>query len=119
MEQANEAYGIPPAILREYERLAACKAQRRGMAAQEYDERDLERMSLMMTLHDIGFTAGQVETYMRLLLQGDDTAHERLRMLNDRRRCTLEEIHLRERQMDRLDYLRHEMRKTENKHRQE
>lgn len=35
-----------------------------------------------MTLHDVGFSNGEVETYMRLLLSGRDTEQERMRMLN-------------------------------------
>ena len=33
--------------------------------------------------------------------------------LNQKRSATLDEIHFRERQLERLDYLRHEIRKTQ------
>lgn len=74
-----------------------------------YDDRDLEHLSLIMTLHDIGFNAEEVETYMRLLLEGTSTDSQRLRMLEKKRRSTLDEIHFKERQMDRLDYLRYKI----------
>ena len=64
-----------------------------------------------MTLHDIGFSNREVETYMRLMLEGDATEQERLRMLSDKRSDTLDEIHFREKQLDRLDYLRFKMKK--------
>lgn len=60
-----------------------------------------------MTIHDIGFTPDEIANYMRLLLQGDSAQAERMRILKQRRDKTLDEIHLQERQLDRLDYLRH------------
>ena len=75
---------------------------------------DIERLSTIMTLHDISFTNGEIEKYMRMLLKGKFTEKERLKMLNDKRLGTLDEIHFKERQLDRLDYLRFEIQK-ENK----
>ena len=48
---------------------------------------------------------------MRLLLAGESTEKERMKMLNEKRSGTLEEIHFKERQLDRLDYLRFEIQK--------
>ena len=48
---------------------------------------------------------------MRLLLQGKSTEEERMKMLNEKRNGTLDEIHWKERQLDRLDYLRFEIQK--------
>ena len=64
---------------------------------------------MIMTLHEIGFHNNDVEVYMRLMLEGESTEKERLRMLNEKRSSTLDEIHFRERQLDRLDYLRFKM----------
>jgi hypothetical protein len=65
-----------------------------------------------MTLHDIGFGNDEVESYMRLLLKGESTEGERMRMLNQKRDSALDEIHFKERQLERLDYLRHKIRKN-------
>lgn len=40
------------------------------MGAWQYDEEDIRRLSLIMTLHDVGFSNQEVENYMRLLLEG-------------------------------------------------
>ena len=40
-------------------------------------------------------------------------------MLNEKRSGTLDEIHFKERQLDRLDYLRYEMQKAHNNGRSE
>ncbi|MCI9596088.1 MAG: hypothetical protein HFE75_02085 [Firmicutes bacterium] len=51
----------------------------------------------------------EVEQYMRLLLEGEKTEALRLAMLNKRRAVALDEIHRKEAQLDRLDYLRHKI----------
>lgn len=108
---ANQRYRIPPHILDEYESWGLCGAVKKVMGAWQYDDEDLERLSTIMTLHDIGFTAEEVENYMRLLLEQPDSDKKRLRMMEEKRKATLDEIHFRERQLQRLDYLRHEIQK--------
>lgn len=62
-----------------------------------------------MTLHDVGFTKEEVEKYMRLSLLGEETSAERMEMLRKKRNGTLDEIHFKQQQLDRLDYLRFEI----------
>jgi DNA-binding transcriptional MerR regulator len=107
--EASRAYNIPIEILDEYESWGLCGTVKQVMGAWQYDDRDLERLSMIMTLHDIGFDNEEVETYMRFLLAGESTGSERLRMLNKRRAGALDEIHLKERQLERLDYLRYKI----------
>ena len=118
MDEASRQYCIPIRILREYEGWGLCGAVKKVMGAWQYDDTDVERLSTIMTLHDIGFTSQEVETYMRLLLEQEGTDRARLRMLDEKRRAALDDIHFREKQLERLDYLRHELRKrtkeTEN-----
>mgnify|MGYP000003586118 FL=1 len=113
IQEASERYHIPMHILREYESWGLCGAVKKVMGDWQYDDADLERLSTIMTLHDIGFAVEEVETYMRLLLEGNHTAAQRLNMLEKKRSAALEEIHFKERQLQRLDYLRHEIRKTQ------
>lgn len=110
-DEASQRYRIPPHILDEYENWGLCGALKKVMGAWQYDDEDLERLSTIMTLHDIGFTAEEVENYMRLLLEQPDSDRQRLRMMEEKRKATLDEIHFRERQLQRLDYLRHEIQK--------
>ena len=81
MQEASKRYMIPIKILKEYESWGLCGAVRKVMGAWQYDDTDLERLSTIMTLHDIGFTTEEVETYMRLLLEQPHTERDRLRML--------------------------------------
>ena len=109
IQEASECCRIPLHILQEYERWGLCRAVKDVMGTWQYDQTDIERLSLILTLHDVGFAPEEVEHSMRLLLVGDSTKEERARMLKERRDGTLDEIHLRQQQLDRLDYLRHEL----------
>ena len=113
IHEASERYNIPLEILREYESWGLCGAVKSVMGSWQYDDTDLERLSLIMTLHDAGFEVSEIETYMRLLLEQDGTEPQRLRMLNRKRDSTLNEIHFRERQLERLDYLRYHIRRQQ------
>lgn len=72
IQEASERYQISMHILREYESWGLCGAVKKVMGAWQYDDTDLERLSAIMTLHDIGFTTEEVELYMRLLLEQND-----------------------------------------------
>lgn len=109
MEEVSKRYNVPIKILKEYESWGLCSAVKKVIGAWQYDDRDLERLGMIMTLHDFGFGRNEVETYMRLELEGADTKPQRLAMLKKQRSTTLDEIHLKEKQIAHMDYLRHEM----------
>lgn len=48
-------------------------------------------------------------------MQGEATESGRLAILNARRNAMLDEIHFREKQLDRLNYLRYEIQKATQK----
>ena len=113
IHEASERYNIPLEILRDYESWGLCGAVKEVMGSWQYDDTDLERLSLIMTLHDAGFESPEIETYMRLLLEQEDTESQRLRMLTQKREHMLDEIHFHEKQLSNLDYLRHNIRKNQ------
>lgn len=113
-EEVSRRYNIPPKILQEYRSWGLCGAVRLAMEDWQYDDRDLERLGMIMALHDMGFSTGEVEAYMKLLLAGDSTKPQRMQMLEAQRSRTLDEIHLREQQLMRMDYLRQEIRESNN-----
>lgn len=106
-QEASDRYSILIWLLDEYESWGLCQEVKKVMGSWQYDDSDLERLSMIMTPHDVGFTNREVETYMRLLLEGDHTKEQRMQMLTQKREHALDEIHFREAQLARLDYLRH------------
>ena len=115
IDEASAKYNIPIEVLKEYESWGLCGEVKKVMGAWQYDEQDLERLSMIMTLHDVGFENNEVEEYMKLLLEGESTGKERLHMLNKKRENALDELHLRQKQLDRLDYLRYKIQNAEKK----
>lgn len=108
IDEAREKYKIPLELLREYEKLEFC-----NMSAEDrqYGDADLARLSTMMTLHELGFSSSEVKAYMALLSAGGDTGKKRAHMLEQKRSVILDEIHLKQKQLDCLDYLRHSIQK--------
>ncbi len=114
-EEVSKRYGIPVSILDEYRSMGLCDAVRMAMDDWHYDDKDMERLSMIMALHDMGFERNEVETYMKLVIKGESTEKARMKMLDGLRKKALDEIHLRERQLERMDYLRHEIRENQKK----
>lgn len=115
MKEVNERYCIPVKILKEYEKWGLCTVEENAAGAHQYDEQDIERLSMMMTLQDIGFNCEETKNYMRLLLKGENTQYERISMLAKKRGKTLDKIHFMEKQIANIDYLRYEMQKGREK----
>ena len=113
INEASERYHIPIELLHEYERWGLCGAVKKVMGAWQYDDTDLERLSMIMTLHDIWFEISEIETYMKLLLEQKDSSDRRLKILEEKRRNLLDDVHFREKQISKLDYLRYQIRSGE------
>ncbi len=109
-QEISRRYQIPLDVLLEYEEWALCGADKRRGDDWQYDDSDLERLSMVMTLLGIGFRVREAEVYLRLAQEGEHSGAQRLRMLEERRSAILEEIHCKERQLQRLDCLRHALR---------
>ena len=109
-KEASEKYQIPEEILDEYEKWNLCGEVKKVMGVWQNDDADLDRLGMIMTLHDIGFENEEIEQYMRLYLKGDETAAKRMRILKQKRDATLDEIHFQEKKLEYLDYLRYKTR---------
>ena len=107
IEEASKKYNIPIHILKEYESWGLCQEVKKVMGSWQYDETDLERLSLIMTLHDLDFSVDEIEKYMKSTLEKNEK--ECLKILNKKRSGLLDEVHLKEKQLSRIDYLRYEM----------
>ena len=82
-----------------------CQEIKKVMGFWQYDETDFERLSLIMMLHDLDFTVEEINKYMKLSLEKNE--RECLKLLN--KKGILDEVHLKEKQLSRIDYLRYEM----------
>lgn len=111
-QEVSGRYQISLSALRDYESWGLC-AEGKCPGAWLYDEGDVERLSLLLTLRDADFDMDEAEVYLRFLLERPDSGPARLRMMERKRSEMLDEMHLHERRLARLDYLRHEIQKKE------
>lgn len=105
-DQMRRQYGIPADLLEAYEGWREENEEER-----QYEDRDLERLSLMMTLSRIGMDQREIGNYLTLAETEDVTGEKRLSLLERRREALLEEIHIREQELAELDFLRYEIKK--------
>jgi len=109
--EVSKKYCIPIELLKEYESWKLYKTKKKEIGKWQYDEQDIEKLSMIMTLYDAGFCNQEIKQYMLLSLH-TDTKEKRISMLNQKRSNTLEEIHKREKQIEYLDYIKYEIQKT-------
>ena len=117
--EASKTYKIPLALLRWYVMEHAGEEEKIGnenengnainAAAFHFSEEDIEKLSLIMTLQDIGFDKKEIKTWLRLQQDDKNSCAACLKMLNKLRSETLDTIHLKEKTLDRIDFLRYEL----------
>lgn len=101
-QELLEKYNIPAELMEKYRNFRKCSA---------FNDADVENMSMIMTLYDIGFDDEETKEYMNLCISDTDTAEERLAMLVKKRKKALSDIHSRQKQLDLIDYIRYKISK--------
>ncbi len=100
---------IPEEVLSTYEHWNKDGA-RSDHGERQYDEEDIQKLGMIMTLSGAGLTEKQIACYMRLA-EKENTENRRMELLNKQREHILEEIHALEQQIEKLDYLRYQIRR--------
>lgn len=81
-QEISERYCVSAKVLDAYERcLAGNKDGQKCSAHHHYTEQDLAQISLLLTLHDLGFSSQEAQEYMRLCQCRYETSRRRLAML--------------------------------------
>lgn len=109
IHEISRRYRIPMSVLHAYERWNLCPGTRDSSDGRQYDAQDVDRLSMLLTLYDIGFCDSEAEAYMHLLLVPDTTGARRLAMLNQKRCQLLEQIHGMDEKIEALDRLKREI----------
>ena len=77
---------------------------------EEYSDQELEELSLLCTLYDCGFSGEKLKSYINCMAAGNSL--RQLGMLNERRYALLEEIHVKQKLLDKLDYIIYNIKNT-------
>lgn len=99
-QELLKKYDIPAEIIDKYRKLYKCSS---------FDDADVQKMSIIMTLYEVGFDDKETEKYIKLYLSSYDTTKERLEMLTTKRKGVLSDIHSRQKQIDCIDYMRYKI----------
>lgn len=102
-EEMIERYCIPEKILVEY------KNWKNSGGTDEYCDTDLEYLSQIITLREVGFEDAEVIEYLNLTKEIGAGKEKRLLMLQTQRNKLLTQIHAMEQILEHLDYLRYEI----------
>lgn len=114
IEETSKRYNIPIEILKMYEKWNLCGEVKNIMGSRKYDDKDIERLGMIMTLHNMGFNNSEIEKYMRLYLKGEESDGAMIEIIKKKRAETLDEIHFQEKRLQDLDYLKYKIEKKEN-----
>lgn len=108
-EEIRKRYQIPKAALTVYDKQVRTLFYGDGTGEGEYDDRDVERIGMVMTYQRMGFEDQEVGAFFRMEQEGEATREQRLHILKKHRLRILDEIHKKERILGELDFLRYEL----------
>lgn len=102
-------YRISARLLEEYVAMGL-----KASADNQYDDKDVKHIGMMLTLKEVGFHKNEIKEYMRMYLACSNV-EQRMNMLNKRRASTLDKIHAGEEQLSKIDALRHRVQNSGEK----
>ena len=79
----------------------------------EYEDKDIERLSLILTLKNIGLSNETILKYIELNEQGAHTKKQQIQVLKLERQKLLDSIHNQQKNIDSLDYLIYQLKDKE------
>lgn len=105
IQQVAEMSGISAHTLRYYERIGLLEPIGRHDSSghRRYDESDLGWVHFLVLLRNTGMPIQQMQRFMDLARQGDDTIADRVEVLSDHRQQLFEHILMLQKHLDHLD----------------
>lgn len=97
-------YNISMETLRYYEKVGLFDDVHKTNDIREYDDHDIERLSLILSLKNMGMSIESISRYVELDRLGKQSLEQRKQMLKLERIRLLDDIHHQQKQLDLLDY---------------
>ena len=101
-------YNISDEAVQEYKNCGFCRIK----VENKCNDSDLEKLKLILLLQDSGFDVKEIEDYIKIQTIDEKGDIKKMKLLNEKRNQILEKIHIYEKQLGNLDYIRHEIRKN-------
>lgn len=100
-------YNISDEVIQKYKDCGFCRINREN----ECSDLDLEKLKLILLLLDSGFDIEEIENYIKIQPIDKMGDIKKMKLLDKKRNQILDKIHIYEKQLENLDYIRHEIRK--------
>ena len=104
IKEVSEKYNVSMTALRYYEKAGLFDEVKRINGIREYEDKDIKRLSLILTLKKAGVHIENILKYIQLE-ENEASSSQKLRILKQERNNILDEIHLRQKNLDTLDCL--------------
>lgn len=111
IKEVSDRFNISTITLRYYEKAGLFDDVKRVNGIREYEDKDIDGLSMIITLKNLGFDIESVLKFVELSKQGDTTIKERAVILKQQRCTLLDKIHEHQKNLDCLDYLIYKMKK--------
>lgn len=105
IKEVSKRFNVSITALRYYEKVGLFEDVNRVNGIREYEDKDIERLSLILTLKNIGLSNETILKYIELNEQGAHTKLERQKLLDS--------IHNQQKNIDSLDYLIYQLKDKE------
>lgn len=105
IKDVSEQYNISITALRYYEKAGLFNQVKKINGIREYEDEDIERLSLILTLQKVGVHIENILRYIQLIEFGEATKCQRIQILKKERNKLLDEIHQHQKNLDSLDCL--------------
>ena len=102
IKEVSKRFNVSITALRYYEKVGLFE-----------DDKDIERLSLILTLKNIGLSNETILKYIELNEQGAHTKKQQIQVLKLERQKLLDSIHNQQKNIDSLDYLIYQLKDKE------
>ncbi|MEG0276339.1 MAG: MerR family transcriptional regulator [Coprobacillus sp.] len=109
IKEVSQKYNITETALRYYEKVGLFDDVKRINNIREYEDKDIERLSMIMSLKKVGLHIQAILRFLKLMKDNRDTRNERILILNKQRQELMDQIHQYQKNLDSLDFLIYEL----------
>ena len=104
-EELCECFNISPAVLEELETSGLLGAEKTPGDRREFGREDIRLLNRILTLKNAGVELPVIRQVLTMEEQGESTRIRRMEILTEQRRKQLSQLHLKQKMIDRLDFL--------------
>ena len=103
--EISKILNIPASTLRYYDKEGLLPfVERSNSGIRKFKDNDIGWLKMIECLKKSGMSIKDIKTYLKLMMQGDDTIHERLELFQKQREVLQEQMASLQKTLDILDY---------------